>query len=66
MSEYELELNLPDGRHVIVFISVFVTLSCDVRHNDDSICKIASSLFFSLVYSHTSGIFNYIQNDKNA
>ena len=45
MSEYELELSLPDGIHVIVFMSDVVTSSCDVRHNGDSICKIASPVF---------------------
>ena len=39
----------PDGRHVIVFLSVFVTSSCDVGQNDDSICKIASPVSCFLV-----------------
>jgi len=59
MSEYELELNIPDGRPVIVFMSVFVTSSCDVGHNDVSICKIASPVFCFLVDSPASGILNY-------
>jgi hypothetical protein len=47
---------------MIVFLSVFVTLACDVKHNDDSICKIASPLFCFLVASQASGILNYIHS----
>jgi hypothetical protein len=41
-------------------LSVFVTTSCDIRHNDDGICKIPSLVFCSLVDSSTSVILNYI------
>ena len=37
-----LQTYLLDGSPGIVFLSVFVTSSCDVGHNDDDICKIAS------------------------
>jgi hypothetical protein len=35
-----LQTYLLDGSPGIVFLSVFVTSSCDVGHNDDSICDL--------------------------
>ena len=44
---------------MFVFFSVFVTSSCDVVHNDDGICKIASPMFGFLVDSPSFGISNH-------
>jgi hypothetical protein len=45
---------------MIVFLSLFVILSCDVVHNDDCICKIVSPVFCFLIHNPAFGILNYI------
>ena len=43
-----------------LFLSVFVTSSWDVGHNDDGICKIPTPIVCFLVDSPASGIFNNV------
>ena len=44
----------------LVFLSVFVTFSCDVGHNDDGICTIVSLVFCVIVDYPASEISNHI------
>ena len=44
----------------LVFLSVFVNFACDVRHNDDVICKIVSPVFCLIDDYQTSEISNHI------
>ena len=44
----------------LMFLSVFVTFSYDVKHNDDGICTIVSLVFCVIVDYPTSEISNHI------
>ena len=44
----------------LVFLGVFVTFLCDVRHNDDVICAIVSPMFCFIDDYPTSEISNHI------